>query len=211
MRFVEQDLYVARLHDVTRADVEKMVPRTAGVRSDFRAAIGLVVRAIHDLPRLLPDRGMENIEVYLGRSTEDELLRRWAEHRDEKQHDHGIVLFRTFTAQVELFEQLALEVLKRLHDRRVLCVRNIVPRSIGNLPDAGHALIYMTVGRRSGVKLRRPTVGDLQEIAEEVASAMDGYHSSYQVTEDEVLKGLRPMRFREPQQVLSFLPRYSGR
>ena len=151
----------------------------------FSDAFRHATKVIHGLPALMQAMTLENVEVYIGRTalTVRNVHSRWTSHRNEKNHEFGVVLFSCPTRVVANWEKVAISVIKRLEQRRNLCVANAVAGGGGGLPDTPQSCVYMTwrYGRR---RTRAPVrQSDLDDLALDVNGEVGG--------DDRTFEGIR--------------------
>lgn len=135
------------------------------------SAIKHTIRVIHGIPGVHDTLKLDDLDVYLGRSTPRNVVSRWREHQKEKRHLYGAVLF-SCSATISLkLEKLALKLLDQLRRRKSLCVgmANAIHDSRGNRPGEDTGVIYLTWGKTlESTNYGRPTMPIIREIAEAV-------------------------------------------
>ena len=89
-------------------------------------AVRRTIEVIHGLQDLHLRAGLDDIEVYLGRSSHssDHVLSRWRSHREHRGHKFATVLFTCDAERAERLEGVAVKILKRLKNYGTLCVSN---------------------------------------------------------------------------------------
>lgn len=139
----------------------------------FTDAVKHVIRSIHGIPGLFRDLDLDQVEVYLGRAggTEEHVQGRFSSHLEQKNHEHGAILFQGTTANVVSWEGWSNRILKRLHEREMLCVANLVAGKNGRTPSAPTSVVYMTWRRIRRQELSTPTKRDVLEMAKEIVGA----------------------------------------
>jgi hypothetical protein len=172
---------IGRADDVWFKDALRAAPAYG---AKVASAIRRTIRCIHGLEKLHKTVSRDALEVYLGRATETTLAQRWRHHFEERGHNYGAILFRCDTDRVEALEDVAIKILRKLHDRDALCVgtANKWPGNVGRPPRLSeYALIYMTWTIVGPVEWSKPSSNDIQEIASEVVEETDREFSAKQV------------------------------
>ncbi len=136
----------------------------------FTDAVKHVIRSIHGIPGLFSDLDLDQVEVYLGRSggTEEHVIGRFGSHLENKDHEHGAILFQGATPKVVSWEGWSNRILKSLQGRDMLCVANIVAGKNGRIPSTPTSVVYMTWRRIRRQGLATPTRRDVLEMAREI-------------------------------------------
>ncbi len=136
-------------------------------------AIQRTIMCIHGL-RPLHNKSfkMNEIEIYIGRTSENKLIQRWKSHFEKKQHTFAAVLFVCSHDYVEDLELVAIKILKKLQDQQKLCVKSIKnekTRKTGGKPrKEERAIVYMTWKYSNGpIENTKPGIELLKEIASE--------------------------------------------
>ncbi|MCZ7606629.1 MAG: hypothetical protein M5U25_11300 [Planctomycetota bacterium] len=164
--------------------------RAVGFAEAFDKAIGRVVRVIHSIPKHHRGWPLNQVSVYLGRSTLPNVSGRFRAGLNDRRHSSGTVLFRTKGAYLADLERVGLLVLSELKRINALCVANIDRSGVGPTPTAGNeACVYLTWGETSPVEIYPPSMSDLRDVARNVAAA-----SGRLVTQRAVLEGLSAMQ-----------------
>jgi hypothetical protein len=157
-------------------------------------AIKHTIKVIHGLQKLHPTYTLQDLEVYLGRSSEDpaQVLGRWERHRNKYGHKYAAVLFTCEVERAVKLEGLANNLLEKLRARGALCVgnANTAPDGRGKIPGTPLAVIYMTWGKNQAViGYGRPTIDDIRQVAEEAYRQADVF-----VTKQQLERGLMAMK-----------------
>lgn len=161
------------LDDVTAAHIEDGFDETEKLTT-FIEASRLVIQAIHSLPGLFEDAHLGKIEVYLGRAafTAAHVQARFREHRKEKGHQHGVVLFSTTQARAVRWEGWANRILMYLHEIEKLCVANAAAGGHGGKSeDIDESCIYLTWRMVRERDIDVPDDADVVETAEHLSSS----------------------------------------
>jgi len=117
---------------------------------DVRVASSIrrVIEVIHGLDDLHMRASLEDIEVYLGRSSDspEHVLRRWRAHRENHGHRFATVLFTCDAERAAHLEGVAVKLLKSLKDCNTLCVANanVMRGGGGGAPATERAVVYLT-------------------------------------------------------------------
>lgn len=135
-------------------------------------AIQRTIRCIHGLRPLHKKFEMNEIEIYIGRTSENKLIQRWKSHFEKKQHTFAAILFVCSHDYVEDLELVAIKILKKLQDQQKLCVKSIKnekTRKTGGKPrKEERAIVYMTWKYSNGPSENtKPGIELLKEIATE--------------------------------------------
>lgn len=140
----------------------------------FGDAAKHVMRSIHAIPFLFEDMKRGEIEVYLGRAggTAEHVSGRFRSHRQNKDHEHGVVLLEGATSLVISWEGSANRMLSGLERRGMLCVANILAGENGPTPATGTSVVYLTWRGIRRVAVTTPDDYDINEIADEVAASV---------------------------------------
>lgn len=160
------------LDTVTRQHIRDGID-AAPAYQQFSAAVKHVIRSIHAIPALFAGLARGEIEVYLGRAggTEDHVAGRFRSHYQNKEHEHGVVLFEGATADVISWEGSSNRILRGLARRGMLCVANILAGENGPTPSTRNSVVYMTWKEIGRVRVGTPGVYDIEDIADEVAAS----------------------------------------
>lgn len=178
------------LSGVTESHIGKALQSAPEFRTRYKYVVRHVIRTIHAIPTLFRDASMEEVELYLGRSSSGGVLRRFAEHRIKRQQDYGVVVFRTPGTVVRNLESMALRIIDGLRNAGALCVRNI-RTDMGGRANAG-GVVYMTWRFQEPVQLLKPSTALLDTLANEAATA-----SKLDIEPQEIRTGLRSIRSRK--------------
>lgn len=159
-------------------------------------AIKRTIKVIHGLDRLLDRLALDDLEVYLGRSSDapSRVLSRWADNLKKRGHKYAAILFTCETERAHKLEGLANRILKKFGDRGVLCVgnANTVGDGRGRIPGTSRSVIYMTWGKNlDETDYCRPGIVDIRYVAEEVYREAGGF-----VTRQQLERGLMTMKRR---------------
>jgi hypothetical protein len=157
-------------------------------RRRFSLAAKDVIRAIHAVPTLFDDCGLDEVEVYIGRAgaTPRHVFNRWKIHRQEKEHQYGIVILRCETGVVDRWEGAAANLVKRLETHGRLCVRNASARGQGGLPDTPLSCIYITWRTGPTRELHPCDRRTLEQVASDLAADLD-------MRREQLLEALDPL------------------
>jgi hypothetical protein len=155
-------------------------------------AIGRTIRCIHGLEALHRTAMREQLEVYIGRASESTLAQRWKSHHKARGHNYGAVVFTCERDKAEVLEDIAIKALKKLRERDALCVgsANVWNGNAGKPPRRDEvAVIYMTWKISESVLWTKPTLGEIREVAHEVAT-----ETLYPVAAVQVERGLGTLK-----------------
>jgi hypothetical protein len=148
-------------------------------------AIGRIVRCIHGLGDLHRTVRLDELEVYLGRSTAASLKQRLRQHsRTHRGHNYALVLFTCDPSRIESLERVGVTILTKLNARGVLCVgrANRWNSAGGAPPRPGEtALVYMTWRITAPIEHERPSITDVRDIAHEVHRETNGAYTAQTV------------------------------
>lgn len=159
------------------------------------SAIRRTVEMIHGLQDLHRDTPLQQLEVYLGRSSYSEahLLNRWQDHWTNHTHRYAAVLFTCKANKVNRLETLALKVLRRLkRDHGALCVgnANVMAGDHGRPSATDRAVIYMTWRLMSdAIIYKKPGVEVIRAVAQALYEECAGW-----VTKAQLLRGLLTLK-----------------
>lgn|SRR5574340_615682 len=157
-------------------------------------AIKRTIKVIHGLDALLKRRELRDLEVYLGRSSDDptQVLGRWVAHRRERGHKYAAVLFTCEADRAAKLEGLANKVLKKLKVYDALCVgnANTAGDGRGRKPGRPLAVIYMTWGENTENNgFGKADIDIIRRVAEETYHEAGGF-----VTKKQLEGGLRTIK-----------------
>lgn len=149
----------------------------------FGPAVKHVIRSIHGIPKLFEDLELGQIEVYLGRAgaTEEHVHGRFGSHFENKDHEHGAILFEGATKDVVSWEGWANRIIKSLQARGMLCVANIIAGKNGRTPSTPTSVVYMTWREIPREGLLTPTRRDVEEMAIEISDGASESRSASQL------------------------------
>lgn len=145
------------------------------------SAIRRTVEMIHGLQDLHRDTPLQQVEVYLGRSScsADYLLNRWNDHWTNHKHRYGTVLFTCEANKGKQLETLAIKVLRRLkREHNSLCVgnANVKNGAQGRPPATDQAVIYMTWRiMPDAINYEKPGVKIIRAVAQAVYEECAGW------------------------------------
>lgn len=194
---------VFKLGDVVKKDVDTAWNSSVEFRKLDRRFLARVIRAIHGIPLLIPQMALPELEVYIGRSSFNTIIRRFASHGKQRGHLYGAMLFDAHQAIALDAEKAGIALVKELERLDGVCVGNLKVHSGGAI-GKGRQIVYMTWGlARTPAVIRIPTTDELEIAAERVA-----IKSKWAVDAKEVRTALRSLRTRRPKKVLRWLPRY---
>ncbi|MEK6736824.1 MAG: hypothetical protein AABY47_09650 [Pseudomonadota bacterium] len=165
------------------------------------SALSRTIRCIHGLQKLHGKSQLSELEVYVGRATITTLKHRWAKHAAGKRgHRYGVILFCCNHDRVERLEDLAIRILDKLRDRKLLCVANANkwPGNKGRKPRAEEALVYMTwrYANEEFDFYARPTIDQLREVSKEVHQETRDVHqeTDRKITRKQISNGVRMLK-----------------
>ena len=166
-------------------------------------AVRRTIEVIHGLQDLHLRAGLDDIEVYLGRSSHssDHVLSRWRSHREHRGHKFATVLFTCDAERAERLEGVAVKILKRLKNYGTLCVSNanVMGGGGGGLPATRVAVVYMTW--RTGAdptEYQKPGVDVIRHGASEVSAAVQHVIAPRQL--ETGLMALKRLQIRAPME-----------
>lgn len=183
-------LPVFSLEGMAQSHIGKGLKASPEFRTRYKYIVRHVIRTIHAIPTLFHNACLEEIELYLGRSSPSGVLRRFIEHRDKRQQEYGVIVFRTPGTVVRNLESMALRIIDGLRNAGALCVRNI-RTDMGGRANAG-GVVYMTWRFQEPMQLLKPSTALLDTLAIEAATA-----SKLDIEPQEVRTGLRSIRSRK--------------
>jgi hypothetical protein len=138
-----------------------------------RQAIEETILSIHGLKTFHKDLyALNEIEIYIGRSSQKNILSRWKAHFKLKKHDYAAVLFKCDPNYVEDLELFSIKIIKKLDQENSLCVRkihNIKTKKTGPKPNLNdNSVVYMTWRYKDGEKeTKKPGIQLIRRIANE--------------------------------------------
>lgn len=195
-----------RIYNAREDDLQRSIAQAPKYDAKIASALSRVIKAIHGLADLHKNKkvSLKQIEVYLGRSSDlpKHLKLRWQQHRNEKKHQHGIVLFKCEPDQAEYLEEIGIRVVRKLKGYNTLCVGNVNIRDkAGRPPDSSStAVIYMTWRTKSKpAGYERPSSPIIKRVASEVASELNKVTPQQKVTSQQLEKGLKASRSEKTQ------------
>lgn len=161
---------ISKLH---RAQLGEGLRRAPRYEYQMRRLIEHTIRSIHAITDLFTDRERDEVQVYLGRSsdTPDGVAGRWRSHYESKGHRYGVVLCRVPTDIVGDVERVGTRILRGLDDRGKLCIANAAADARGPLPASDDSSLYMTWCFQRPRGIAKATMEDVRAIAAEVAAS----------------------------------------
>jgi hypothetical protein len=189
-------LIAYQISKMEQAQLEFGIRQAPYYQEHMRRIVEHTIRAIHAITDLFVGRYRDEVQVYLGRSTDsaEGIAGRWRSHRASKDHLYAAVLCRVPTDMVIRVERVATRVLGGLDERGKLCIANATADGRGPLPSSYDATIYMTWCFQRPRVIEKATMEDVREIAREVAETEDVARASL---EGGLLVMRRPSDFAE--------------
>ncbi len=157
-------------------------------------AIKRAIKVIHGLDALFNRLELRDLEVYLGRSSDDptQVLGRWEQARKKHRHKYAAILFTCEADRASKLEGLANKVLKKLKAHGALCVgnANTAGDGRGRKPGRPLAVIYMTWGENTGNNgFGKADIDIIRRVTEETYHEAGGF-----VTKKQIEGGLRTIK-----------------
>jgi hypothetical protein len=157
-------------------------------------AIKRTIAVIHGLDTLFNRLELRDLEVYLGRSSDDpaQVLGRWEQARKKHRHKYAAMLFTCEANRAAKLEGLANKVLKKLKAYDALCVGNANTAGDGRGRKPGRllAVIYMTWGENAEKNgFGKADINIIRHVAEETYHEAGGF-----VTKKQLEGGLRTIK-----------------
>ena len=92
----------------------------------------LITSTIHGIPSLFEDVELQHLQIYLGKSSIDQVHNRAKLHWDEKDAPYFIPIIKLKTKQISYIEKLGLKYLSYLDKKGRLCFGKLLNESIGS-------------------------------------------------------------------------------
>ncbi len=182
----------ATFKNVFIPDALKQVPL---FNKKIKTAIEHTIMCIHGLDDFHTNVNRDNLEIYLGRATASTITKRWAKHEADRQHEYGMVLFKSEAEFVNNLEEIAIRIIKTLKNRNQLCVydlSNDKSGSNGRKPKDEQAVVYLTWKRIDRSKdWEKPGKDDINEVAK---SVFDQVKLKFSVSKNQIVNGLQPLK-----------------
>jgi len=123
-----------------------ILPRKTQIKklASMSKVFAFVTGIIHGMPDLFEENiSLKDLEVYLGRSSLEQVANRWSKHFNERDHLYGIVCCQVPEDTIERIEEGCVKIFKRLHSNDILCISNKSVASAGR-SSSGVTVIYLT-------------------------------------------------------------------